>query len=243
MRNPLATIRRLRGLAPALLVAVACRGPLRAGRRRAARCSGPASSASSPSPTCTAPTRNWSRCCARPACVDAQDRWAAGRTHVVSLGDLLDRGADSRKVMDLLMRLQAEASAAGGQPARRARQPRGDEHPRRPALRRRGRVRVVRGHGAGRRARSAAQGVGYGPARAPRSTRRSRPAIFGHRAALGPRGKYGSWLLSQPVAITVNDTLFMHAGPSSVLRGMSLQELEPALPHRRRRLPRGCSRP
>ena len=25
--------------------------------------------------------------------VDAQDRWAAGRSHVVSLGDLLDRGA------------------------------------------------------------------------------------------------------------------------------------------------------
>jgi len=34
--------------------------------------------------------------------VDAQDRWAAGQSHVVSLGDLLDRGADSRKVMDLL---------------------------------------------------------------------------------------------------------------------------------------------
>src|SRR5829696_6349651 len=40
------------------------------------------------------------------AIVDAQDYWAAGHTHVVSLGDLLDRGVDSRKVMDLLMRLQ-----------------------------------------------------------------------------------------------------------------------------------------
>ena len=47
--------------------------------------------------------------------VDAQDHWAAGRSHVVSLGDLLDRGADSRKVMDLLMRLQGEAATAGGQ--------------------------------------------------------------------------------------------------------------------------------
>jgi hypothetical protein len=47
--------------------------------------------------------------------VDAKDRWAAGHTHLVSLGDLLDRGADSRKVMDLLMRLQGEARAAGGQ--------------------------------------------------------------------------------------------------------------------------------
>ena len=47
--------------------------------------------------------------------LDARDHWAAGHTHLVSLGDLLDRGADSRKVMDLLMRLQGEAQAAGGQ--------------------------------------------------------------------------------------------------------------------------------
>ena len=46
--------------------------------------------------------------------VDAALRWSGGKTHLVSLGDLLDRGADSRKVMDLLMRLQGEAVAAGG---------------------------------------------------------------------------------------------------------------------------------
>ena len=76
--------------------------------------------------------------------VDARDRWAAGQTHVVSLGDLLDRGADSRKVMDLLMRLQGEAQSAGGQRARcapRAHRERiSDGHTadraRRPALRR-----------------------------------------------------------------------------------------------------------
>jgi len=46
--------------------------------------------------------------------VDEDLRWTGGRTHLVSLGDLLDRGADSRKVMDLLMRLQGEAASAGG---------------------------------------------------------------------------------------------------------------------------------
>ena len=57
--------------------------------------------------------------------IDARDRWTGGRAHVVSLGDLLDRGADSRRVMDLLMRLQAEDHAeparhpgAGAGPAR-----------------------------------------------------------------------------------------------------------------------------
>ena len=41
-------------------------------------------------------------------------QWIAGETHLVSLGDLLDRGAESRKVMELLMRLQAEALNQGG---------------------------------------------------------------------------------------------------------------------------------
>ena len=166
-------------------------------------------------PTCTAPTRNCSRLLRETGIVDAQDRWAAGRTHVVSLGDLLDRGADSRKVMDLLMRLQGEAAAAGGQVHvvlgnHEAMNLLGD-------LRYvdAGRIRGLRRRGVGRRARATAQGVGSGAgrARAPRSTRSFRRAIFGHRAAFGPQGKYGQWLLSLPVAITVNDTLFMHAGP------------------------------
>src|SRR5688572_22136123 len=46
--------------------------------------------------------------------VDEALRWQAGETHLVSTGDLVDRGADSRKVLDLLMRLEGEASKAGG---------------------------------------------------------------------------------------------------------------------------------
>ncbi len=40
--------------------------------------------------------------------------WSGGSSHFVSVGDLLDRGAESRKVMDLIMRLQEEATQAGG---------------------------------------------------------------------------------------------------------------------------------
>jgi hypothetical protein len=159
--------------------------------------------------------------------IDAQDRWAAGRTHVVSLGDLLDRGADSRKVMDLLMRLQGEAQAAGGQlhvvlGNHEAMNLLGDlryvdpgefaayadvESPAERAQR--------------RAAWESAQGAASGAA----FDQKFPPGYFGHRAALSPKGKYGQWLLSLPVAIAVNDSLFMHAGPSNVLRGMSLQEL------------------
>ena len=159
--------------------------------------------------------------------VDAQDRWAAGRTHVVSLGDLLDRGADSRRVMDLLMRLQGEAAAAGG----RLHVVLGNHE----AMNLLGDLRYVDpGEYASytdvesateradrRRSWEAVQGPGSGAA----FDQKFPPGYFGHRAALGPTGKYGQWLLSLPVAITVNDTLFMHAGASNVLRGMSLQQL------------------
>jgi hypothetical protein len=159
--------------------------------------------------------------------IDGQDRWAAGRAHLVSLGDLLDRGADSRKAMDLLMRLQGEARAQGGQ------------------------VHVVLGnhetmnvlgdlryvdHGEYasyadlesaadraqlRHAWEAARGAGSGEA----FDRKFPFGYFGHRAAFSSRGKYGQWLLSLPVAIVINDTLYMHAGPSAILAGMTLEEV------------------
>ncbi|MEM9388394.1 MAG: metallophosphoesterase [Pseudomonadota bacterium] len=46
--------------------------------------------------------------------IDGDDRWIAGSKHLVSVGDLLDRGPDSRRVMDLLMGLETQAQAAGG---------------------------------------------------------------------------------------------------------------------------------
>jgi hypothetical protein len=46
--------------------------------------------------------------------VNARGRWSGGRTHLVQVGDVLDRGPDSRKALDLLQRLEREASSAGG---------------------------------------------------------------------------------------------------------------------------------
>src|SRR3981081_2430132 len=46
--------------------------------------------------------------------IDEQGNWNGGKTHLVQNGDVLDRGPDSRKAMDLLMRLEKQASEAGG---------------------------------------------------------------------------------------------------------------------------------
>lgn len=159
--------------------------------------------------------------------IDDGLHWSAGQSHVVSLGDLLDRGADSRKVMDLLIRLQEEASAAGGYlhvvlgnheamnllgdlrdvapgefAAYAAEEPRG--------LRESLRAGWISGHG---------------PDSGAAFDQRFPPGYFGHRAALAPGGRYGRWLLAQPVAIVIGQTLFMHGGPSRLLAGKSLQEI------------------
>jgi hypothetical protein len=46
--------------------------------------------------------------------VDEGLHWAAGKTHLVQTGDILDRGTQARNCLDLLMRLEPEAAAAGG---------------------------------------------------------------------------------------------------------------------------------
>ncbi len=46
--------------------------------------------------------------------IDEKNDWIAGKTHLVQTGDVMDRGPDSRKVMDLLMKLEKQAPKVGG---------------------------------------------------------------------------------------------------------------------------------
>jgi len=162
--------------------------------------------------------------------IDAELRWTGGKTHLVSLGDLLDRGADSRRVMDLLMRLQREAEAAGG------------------------RVHVVLGNHetmnvlGDLRYVAADEFAPYAADEDPDERTRQRdaflarqsgataadferlfpPGFFAHRRLLGPLGHYGRWLLALPAAVHINDTVYMHGGPSSLLQGRGIEDLNRA---------------
>jgi len=46
--------------------------------------------------------------------IDSEFNWIGGKAHLVQLGDVLDRGADSRAVMDLIIRLEQQAPLQGG---------------------------------------------------------------------------------------------------------------------------------
>ena len=46
--------------------------------------------------------------------IDSDLNWIGGKTHLVQTGDVLDRGPDSRAVMDLIMSLEEQAPFDGG---------------------------------------------------------------------------------------------------------------------------------
>jgi hypothetical protein len=135
--------------------------------------------------------------------VDEELRWQGGKAHLVSLGDLLDRGDKGRQVMDLFMRLSGEAAEAGGA------------------------VHVVHGNHEVMNLTGDLRYVSPGDyAQFGTEARDDRPAgFFERRAALAPDGEYGRWLLSLPVAIVIDDTLFVHGGISEALEGLTLEQL------------------
>jgi hypothetical protein len=144
--------------------------------------------------------------------LDDRRRWSGGRTHFVQLGDILDRGADSRKVLDLLRELEGPAKRAGGQ------------------------VHVLLGNHEVMRMLGDLRYVVPGEYEAfatGQSEEIRRRYLEGltvderakltpdlplgfveMRMAYGRSGEYGRWLRRLDVVIRVNDVLFVHGGLS-----------------------------
>lgn len=151
--------------------------------------------------------------------IDDGAAWTGGDAHLVITGDLVDRGADSRRVMDLVMRLESEALDAGG----RVHLTLGNHE----VMNVIGDLRYVAdGEFAAFADEESAeerekwyrhfrQGQ---PDDVDEATARSAfnekapPGFFGHRAGFRPDGTYGKWLLEKPLLIVVDDTAFVHGG-------------------------------
>jgi 3',5'-cyclic AMP phosphodiesterase CpdA len=151
--------------------------------------------------------------------IDDEMRWSGGQTHLVSTGDLVDRGAESRRVMDLMMRLEREASRAGG----KVHQLLGNHE----VMNLNGDLRYVADEEYAafldmespeereswyqffreqRPADSDEQKLRW------QFDEKNPPGYFGHRRAFRSDGRYGKWLLSKPFMIVINDTAFAHGG-------------------------------
>jgi len=167
--------------------------------------------------------------------IDGQMKWTGGETHLVSMGDLVDRGARSRDVLELFMALQPAAEAAGGKVHvvlgnHDAMQLSGEleyvsaeefasyTDAEDPARRAAAYQRFLR-HG----------GVADGDAAKADFAARFPPGYFGHQAMFAPDGRYGSWILQRPVAIVINGSLFVHGGVSDDLAVADLTALNARL--------------
>ncbi len=161
--------------------------------------------------------------------IDEQLSWSGDDTHVVVVGDILDRGPRSRDVMDLLMRLEVEAASAGGvvhvlignhesmnligdmryvsksEYAAFA----ADETPEQ-------RQKWFEAY-------ARRQGVEASSDGLREKFERQFPAgFFALRRAFRPDGAYGRWLLAKPVIAVINGTAFVHGGLSPLVAELGL---------------------
>ncbi len=172
--------------------------------------------------------------------IDDELNWIGGEAHLVQVGDVIDRGADSRKTLDFYMELQKKAKKEGG------------------------RVHVLIGN------HEAFNMIGITDYITPeiyetfsdaksektwerafktyydehlkeaRSVNRTIPSkeevqkiftqkyphgYFGHRAAFAASRQYGKWIRGNPVAVRLNGIVFTHGDWSEEISALGIKEV------------------
>src|SRR5512142_1024283 len=159
--------------------------------------------------------------------IDARNHWIGGRTTLVQVGDLLDRGAQSRAVLDLMMALEKQAPKAGGRVVALLgnhevmnlmgdlRYTSVEEF-----------ARYANADSSGRRQKALSQdrawfrrhGVAeFTPALQSEWLEQHPLGYVEQRVAMGAGGKYGRWLRQRPALYKMVDTVFVHGGLSPAM--------------------------
>lgn len=157
--------------------------------------------------------------------IDNAANWTGGRTHLVQTGDVVDEGPDSRRIMDLLIKLEEEAPKAGGVVHCLI----GNHE----AMDMYGDLRFVSPAGFQEyadfnsgTARDRAYTKGRSNVIAKEDwLRQHPPGFFEQRDAFSPEGRYGHWILSHDTVIRINDTVYSHAGLSAKYARYSIGEI------------------
>ena len=183
--------------------------------------------------------RAWTEIARAAGVADAEGHWAGGRTTLVQLGDITDRGPDSLKIIRNLQQLSSEAAAAGGRVVvllgnHEAMNLIGDlryVHPGefaafadRQSVARRERI-YLRD-----RRKLETEARARNPRLRPSEVRdewlaRTPLGWVEHRAAWAPAGEIGRWAARNPAVIKIGDTLFAHGGISAEFGKFPIDEI------------------
>ena len=162
------------------------------------------------------------------ALIDEENRWIGGDATLVQTGDLVDRGAGVKPVMDLMMSLQKQAPEHGGQVIalmgnHESMALLGDVQDASPEilasfasddaeeLRRQGWKKFTKWMNQLARSRGGKKPNLDADKKAQWMSEHP-PGYFEYMEAMGPDGEYGKWILQMPVMAQIGDTVFMHAG-------------------------------
>jgi Calcineurin-like phosphoesterase len=161
--------------------------------------------------------------------IDARGHWTGGKTILVQLGDVTDRGPDSLKIIRSLQRLQKEAPRAGGKAIvlvgnHEAMNLLGDNRYTTPGEY----AAFADSQSAARRDRvyevNRAQLEAFYRAKDPKVTPNQVRAAWiaehplgwvEHKLAWSPSGELGSWAARNPAVMKIGGTLFAHGGISA----------------------------
>lgn len=170
--------------------------------------------------------------------IDADHKWAGGATIFVQVGDVPDRGAETRKALDLLMELEREAPAQGGKVIpllgnHEVMQMMGDLRYTTPADFQSfatGQSEQVRdlAYQDYRKFVAATRAIHDVPDDEDAHQRwlaRHPLGFFEERDAYAPDGVYGRWLRTHDAIAQLGGTLFLHAGLDPGLHFRSVDEL------------------
>lgn len=178
----------------------------------------------------------------RAGLVDDDVNWVGGQATLVQTGDIFDRGLEVFKVLDLLMRLEQEAAAVGGQVIVLLGNHDGmnlvgffrDVNPeiyaqfvdKQSEKRRKAAYKSFKKYW-----RAKAEEILNAPvAEVPDDVKEQwmaaiPPGWLEYKEALGPEAHYGSWLHQRPVVMVINGVLFVHGGVGPDLAGLSVAEI------------------
>jgi len=155
--------------------------------------------------------------------IDDKQHWSGGRAHLVQLGDVLDRGPDSRRALDLLRRLEGEAAKDGGAVHALL----GNHE----ISRMLGDLRFVTPGEYEAFRMSDSESVREKFIESSKNDDRDqllKSTPLGQvemRVAFGRRGQYGEWLRKLNTVVKINDIVFVHGGISPAVAEMSCEQI------------------